>query len=233
MKNLFFLLAVAAFFLPAFTHAQVVQNTKEGTQNRVQIAANKSMIQRDTREIADFQMLIDRMDEALRDGDVASIQAMKQDILLAMKREIQQGEALVAQDYREVGQSKQEVRSDRLELHADRVDRALRNGDGVDDRVDTRRDRRDKRDDQRDVRNDQFDLNAQKARTSRQKVILETLTSHNFGTADAKMGLVREFKNIMKADLNALEKELAEDHREVREDRRERRDDRGERQERY
>ena len=233
MKNLLILSLFCLFCcFEATLSAQVLQNSAEAGQNRQQIVANKQMIQRDASEIDAFNNTQMRLEEAVLDGDQASIEVLKKDILIAMKREIEQGEARIKSYQKELGQSRQEVRSDNREIRRNRVDAAQSKGDRQDDRRDMARDRRNKADDVADRRDDKFDLEAQKQRTARQKIIFEAITAYNFQSEGPnKMQMVTEFSKIMEADLNALKKELGEDRRESREDSRERRDDRRERRE--
>ncbi|MCB0706333.1 MAG: hypothetical protein KDC34_13535 [Saprospiraceae bacterium] len=230
-------LLFAAFIMclaPTFLNAQVITNTKERSQDRAQIHQSQAQLDRDTRELQDMRMSRDRIVEAHLTNDLASVRAIKGDILRDMQREIDQSKVKLNQAKVEVGQSQQEVHSENREIRRDRADRRHPNGDARDDRRDIRNDRQDRRDDVRDVQDDRMDRNRRADILNRQQDIYQTLVAYEFtldANGKAKLALVDEFINLMEEDKQLTYSELREDRGELREDRGEARDDRHERSE--
>lgn len=209
--------------------ALYAQNTKERIQDRHQIQAGKSALDRDIQELAQLNGTLQQLQTAVNTGHQAEVKRLQKVVHADLVREVRQGETKIAAYQREVRQSKTEVRTDNRDLQRDRRD-ASRGHEHLDDRRDLAASRRDRRDDQRDLRDDQRDRSAVIARVQRQRAILNLLTSP--ATISGKQSLVREFVQLMKADIADTQRELGEDHRELHEDRRETRDDRRERRER-
>ncbi len=240
MKSLFFLYLSFAFFAAYPTFAQVPQNTREAMQDARQIRRDQSMLSRDRQELAAFNKKRIRIYEAWRLGDLASVRALKRDLLSDMEREIAQAQAYLNQAKAEVQQSQRELAGDRAELARDRRDARHPRGDALDDARDLRNDRADKRDDRRDLADDKRDRQQATQRLNRMIEIRNTLLAYKFTTKKLpgenpmhKLKLLDEFQHLMEKSVQALARELGEDIRESKEDARERRDDRQERRERY
>ena len=192
------------------------RNLVERADDRNDIAVDRAQKERDQKEIAAFQADLTAIEAAWKAGDANKVNALKNQLVAAMKREIEQSENKLAQDRKEV-----------------RVD-------ARDDARDKARDKADRRDDIRDKGDDVNDKTEQAGRLARQKNIFETLKAYHFanlgefskGEAATKRMLVNEFLETMQRDLAETYEEISEDKRELREDRRETRDDRKERRER-
>lgn len=206
--------------------AQVVRNGVERSQDRNQIANGKATIERDAAELKQFASYQQGLDAALGNGNFKNAKAFQMKLVNAMEREIQQGQAKINQSKREVNQSRSELNSSRREV---------RNTRGTGRPVATADDRGDKRDDRRDLNDDKNDRNEQIARNNRQKEILGTFRAIQINGAKdlasirAKRGLLEEFEQTMRRDMNENREELMEDKGELREDRRETREDRRQR----
>jgi hypothetical protein len=220
-----------------FANAQV--NLVERADDRKDLAVDRAQKERDQKEIAAFQSDLAGIETAWKSGDANKVNALKNQLVAAMKREIEQSENKLSQDKKEVREDNAEIRSDNREIRRDRRDSRV----GVDVRDDARdkaRDKADRRDDIRDKADDVNDKNEQAGRLARQKNIYETLKAYHFanlgefskGEAATKRMLANEFLETMQRDLAETYEEISEDKRELREDRRETRDDRRERRER-
>jgi hypothetical protein len=215
------------------------RNLVERADDRNDIAVDRAQKERDQKEIVAFRADLTAIEAAWKAGDANKVNALKNQLVAAMKREIEQSENKLAQDRKEVRENNAEIRSDNCEIRRDNRDSRV----GVDARDDARdkaRDKADRRDDIRDKGDDVNDKNEQAGRLARQKNIFETLKAYHFanlgefskGEAATKRMLVNEFLETMQRDLAETYEEISEDKRELREDRRETRDDRRERRER-
>ncbi|WP_160114668.1 hypothetical protein [Aquimarina sp. AU474] len=214
------------------------QNAKEAIQNTKQITEGRRNLERDTKELQEIKLKITLFKKAFDEQNSVKTNALKQDIITDMYREVGQSQVKGKQARIEIAQSSAEIRSDRREVRRNRDDTNNSRYDRHDDKRDMARDQVNKRDDQRDRRDDIRDFEAQIARAERQASILKTLKTFNF-SFDSEMlkksilhkKLIHEFVKILEDDIEATKRELAEDNRERREDRRERFDDRNERNE--
>lgn len=236
MKKANLILALAALLLGGTANAQ--RNVVERADDRKDLAVDKGQRERDEKEIAAFKADLTAIEIAWKAGDANKVNAIKNQLVAAMKREIEQSENKAKQDNREVKESNSEIRSDNREIRGDRKD--SRHGDDrADDARDKARDKADRRDDVRDRNDDLRDRNEQVARLARQKNIYETLKAYHFanlgdasaGEAGTKKALMNEFLQTMERDLAETREEIVEDKKEIREDRRETRDDHRERRE--
>jgi hypothetical protein len=237
MKNLFYSAILTAAFLVQ-ANAQPVRNAAERAQGRAQINAGNAIIERDAMELEQYKTKLTDFSSAWENVNIQQIEAIKSDLIVQMRREVEQGEAKKRQDQREITGSRSEVRSDRREVRYDRRDMLTPDGDSG-ERKDLNADRLDRAGDKRDLRDDQKDFANQAALLARQKKILSEIENHTFtltkevSGADAeKRALLSEFQRSMEADLAFTRRELGEDRTEQMEDRRETRDDRRERTER-
>jgi hypothetical protein len=235
-----YFLILSAFLLYSFSvSAQVTRNANEAIDNKQDLKLDRAQLNRDMDEVAKFKADLVAIENAWKASDLNQINANKNQLVAAMKREIEQSENKLNQARNEVSESKSEVRSDNREIKRDRKD-SKRGRDVRDDRRDLARDKADKRDDVRDLNDDIQDKNGRKARLENQRRIYETLKAYQFanmGTssnteAATKKALMYEFLQTMENDLAATRAELGEDKVEKVEDRRERKDDKRERRER-
>ena len=242
MRKLSLAFGLATLLFGTQIQAQVVRNKLERADDRRDLVVDKAQLERDIKEVAAFKADLANIETAWKAGDANKVNAIKNQLVASMKREIEQSENKLKQDKHEVKESNSEIRSDNREIRRDRDDIRDRN-DGPDRRDDARdlaRDKVDRRDDVRDRNDDVRDANAQAARLANQKQIYETLKAYHFanlGTASNeearnKKALMNAFLVTMENDLKATRAELGEDVGELREDRRETRDDRRERRER-
>ncbi|QCK16423.1 hypothetical protein DCC35_17640 [Mangrovivirga cuniculi] len=218
-------------------NAQVVVNTKEAVDNHKGIKVSRAQLQRDISELNDFNLRIKKLKGSIAASNLVLAKGIKNNLIDDMRREIEQSEHKIFQDKKELTQSRSELNSSRREVN--RSARDITNGDGyIGEGRDYRDDKRDKRNDKRDKRGDRSDLEIQKARTARQKSILEEIENIDFNAVNflkekskRLVRLIEEFSQTMEADIAATKKELAEDKVESVEDGRERREDRRERRE--
>jgi hypothetical protein len=219
--------------------ASAQRNLVERADDRKDIAVDKAQRERDEKEIAAFKADLVLIENAWRAGDANKVNALKNQLVAAMKREIEQSENKLRQDNKEIREDNKEIRSDNREIRRDNVD-SRRGIDVADDARDKARDKANRRDDVADKRDDVSDRNEQAGRLARQKNIYETLKAYHFanlgefsvGEAATKRMLANEFLTTMERDLAETREEVREDKGELREDRRETRDDRRERRER-
>jgi len=236
MKNTNLILALAALLLGGTVNAQ--RNVIERSDDRKDLAVDKAQRERDEKEIAAFNSHLTAIEVAWKGGDANNVNALKNQLVAAMKREIEQSENKAKQDNREIRESNSEIRSDNREIRGDRKD-SRHGNDRADDARDKARDKVDRRDDVRDKNDDVRDRNEQVARLARQKNIYETLKAYNFANlgdasaseAGTKKALMNEFLQTMEKDLAETREEVGEDKKELHEDRKETRDDRRERRE--
>ena len=218
--------------------ASAQRNLVERADDRKDIAVDKAQRERDEKEIAAFRADLALIENAWRAGDANKVNALKNQLVAAMKREIEQSENKLRQDNKEIREDNAEIRSDNREIRRDRVD-SRRGNDVADDARDKARDKANRRDDVADKMDDKNDRNEQAGRLARQKNIYETLKVYHFanlgefsvGEAATKRMLANEFLKTMERDLAETREEVREDKGELREDRRETRDDRRERRE--
>jgi len=218
--------------------ASAQRNLVERADDRKDIAVDKAQRERDEKEIAAFRADLALIENAWRAGDANKVNALKNQLVAAMKREIEQSENKLRQDNKEIREDNAEIRSDNREIRRDRVD-SRRGNDVADDARDKARDKANRRDDVADKMDDKNDRNEQAGRLARQKNIYETLKAYHFanlgefsvGEAATKRMLANEFLETMERDLAETREEVREDKGELREDRRETRDDRRERRE--
>jgi hypothetical protein len=231
------ILIISFSMIALFANAQ--RNHVERTDDRNEIAIDKAQRERDEKEIASFKADLVQIETAWKSGDANKVNALKNQLVAAMKREIEQSENKLVLDRKEIREDNSEIRSDNREIRQDRRD--SRTGIDVrDDARDKTRDKADRRDDIRDKADDVYDKNEQAGRLARQKNIYKTLKTYHFATlgefskgeAATKRMLATEFLETMQRDLSETYEEISEDKRELREDRRETRDDRRERRER-
>jgi hypothetical protein len=238
MKNYNLILVALLFFgFDGFT--QVNRNANEAKDNKQDLKLDRAQLNRDIEEVAKFKADLEAIETAWRASDLNQINANKNQLVAAMKREIEQSENKLNQARNEVQESKSEVRSDNREIRRDKRD--SRHGRDVrDDRRDLARDKTNKKDDVRDLKDDIQDKNGRKARLDNQIRIYETLKAYHFANlgsssnteAATKKALMYEFLQTMENDLTATRAEIGEDKVEKKEDNRERKDDRRERRER-
>ena len=215
MRKLSLAFGLATLLFGTQIQAQVVRNKLERADDRRDLVVDKAQLERDIKEVAAFKADLANIETAWKAGDANKVNAIKNQLVASMKREIEQSENKLKQDKHEVKESNSEIRSDNREIRRDR-------------------------DDIRDRNDDVRDANAQAARLANQKQIYETLKAYHFanlGTASNeearnKKALMNAFLVTMENDLKATRAELGEDVGELREDRRETRDDRRERRER-
>jgi hypothetical protein len=218
--------------------ASAQRNLVERADDRKDIAVDKAQRERDEKEIAAFRADLALIENAWRTGDANKVNALKNQLVAAMKREIEQSENKLRQDNKEIREDNAEIRSDNREIRRDRVD-SRRGNDVADDARDKARDKANRRDDVADKMDDKNDRNEQAGRLARQKNIYATLKAYHFanlgefsvGEAATKRMLANEFLETMERDLAETREEVREDKGELREDRRETRDDRRERRE--
>ncbi|MEO1255362.1 MAG: hypothetical protein AAFY41_10825, partial [Bacteroidota bacterium] len=141
MRNIVSLFLIV-FFVANAVNAQVRRNTVEASQNQQALAANEAQLERDQKELVAFKAKLHQLKTAFEKKDPIAAAKVKEELLVAMQREIQQSENKIAQDKQEVKQSQSEIASSNRDLRRSRVD-------GATD-PNSRDDRRDRRDDQRD-----------------------------------------------------------------------------------
>jgi len=232
MKELLILLTgLLLFALQA--NGQAFRNVVEAGRNNRQIAVDKVQITRDQKELDEFNMQMDLLNEALVRNDVETADRLRYQLIEAMRREISQGNAKLSQDKREVSQSHSEVRSENREIRGDRGE-IRKKGETLKESMDLRGDKFDRRDDRQDLRDDKRDRKNQVAILNRQKDIIgraDLLPVRNGSTRQIEelMRLFSQFELTMERDLEFTRSELVEDRAEKAEDRIERHDDRQER----
>ena len=231
MSKYFFLIGFAIIILPS---TGISQSRNEIRAGRQEIRHNRRIIKRDVKEVEAFQDYLLEMKQCFDAQDQRAWDALTDDMLFAMHREIRQGEEAMEWHRRELQDSEAEVAEEQRELRHDRRDKQWTNDDRRDDRRDMRRDRRNLRDDRRDRRDDRRDLKNQQERTTEEAKIAQlfdkqrrTLPS-NEAAYQQIANTAEDFLMMMKADAEANQHEQREDMKERREDRRERRDDRRE-----
>ena len=220
-------LTLIALLAASCAMAQPVRNLAEKSADHNQIHRDAATLERDRAELAQFKGYRQGMSEALASGNAASVQGHHAKLVVAMEREIGQGQARVNQAGNELGASHAEVRSDNREVRRDRAQgKPLQAAD----------DRGDRRDDRRDVSDDRNDLTELRARNARQSEILAVFKGiqvqgnpNAVAALQAKAALLDEFEQSMVRDLNEDREELGEDRGELREDRHETREDRRQR----
>ena len=210
--------------------AQTIRNTRERRTDRNEIEETKQLLERDQKELQEFQEIVTRFSGAVETQNQEKVQAVLPEVLAVMKRELEQAKERAEREKKELQQSSRELRSERRDVRGDR--------DDVDENVDYAeaaqvRDALNRGDDRRDRADDKEDLQATGARAQRQGEILTELSvSKPYEAEDpaatlAQFGtLMGEFQKLMVADLQAYNEEIEEDAAELKEDRRETRSDR-------
>ena len=227
MKRNFATITLLFFMTASFSlvSAQAVRNAAEKGQDRNQIRNDQATIQRDKGEIAQFRGYTKGFKQAINAGNIQLAKGHQMKLVVAMEREVKQGNAKVNQSAREVGQSRNEVRNETKEIRKDKAQGRPVAAAG---------DRADRRDDVRDLRDDKGDLAERKARVQRQNTIATNfkglvINTGSLGAIKAKLHLLDEFEQTMVRDMGENYEELREDKGELREDRRETREDRNNR----
>lgn len=218
------------------------QNIKEGIQNTKQIQEGKKNLERDVNELKEFNLKLNDMKKAVSEKNQNEVDRISKELIVDMTREVSQSSIKAQKAQKEIAQSSAEIRSDRREIRDNKDDSKRGRYDRRDDQKDMARDQANMRDDKRDRRDDIRDFQQQIDRAKSQAVLLKTLKDYDYTVEDIeretyvikKSEIKKSFKAFMvllKGDIDASKKELAEDMREQREDSRERRDDRNERNE--
>ena len=232
-------MVIACWALVIFiVHAAAAQDTGRNAAERVsdtaQIKHDKEVLERDKGELDAFARHLAAFDAASNANDQTAMDAARALLISDMRREVEQAQARVKQAQAETQQSSRELRSERGDVREDREevdDRNLlrRKEEAEDDLV---RDQVQRGDDRRDRRDDIGDQKAAQARAENQAKILAAVTAVELLAIDDETaftherGLMQKFVDLLKADLEATQKEVQEDTRERREDRRESRHDR-------
>lgn len=211
----------------SFVSAQAIRNQVEKANDRNQIRNDQATIDRDRKEIRDFNQHRRQLGDAVKSANQDAAHLHHHALIAAMEREIAQGQGKINSASREVKGSASEVRSDNREVRRDKNQgKPLQAMD----------DRRDRRDDVRDLKDDVNDRNELIARNNRQKEILAVFKDikvkgnpNAFAAIKAKQSLLDEFETTMIRDMGENWEELSEDKTELREDRRETREDRRQR----
>ena len=227
-KPMALVVCLGALSLPLF--GQTIRNTRERRTDKKGIEETKQLLERDQKELQEFQELVSRFSGAVETQNPEKVQAVLPDVLAAMKRELEQAKELAEGAKKELQQSSRELRSERRDVREDRDD----DEENVDYAEAAQvRDALNRGDDRRDRKDDKEDLQAIGARAQRQGEILTELSaSKPFEAEDpaaklAQFGnLLGEFQQLMVADLQANREEIEEDAAELKEDRRETRSDR-------
>jgi hypothetical protein len=211
-------------------------------QNTKQIIEGKKNLERDIKELKEFDLKLRNLKKAVSKKDQTEVDRISSELINDMTREVTQSEVKAKKAKREISQSSAEVRSDRRENEDNKKDSRRSGYDRRDDQRDKARDKANTRDDMRDRRDDIADFKRQIVVTEKQANLLLTLKTFDFTIeeigSDAyrtkKQEIKSKFKNfiaLLKEDIEITKRELAEDIRESKEDVRERRDDREERNE--
>ena len=123
------------------SHAQVLRNVKEATDDKTAIKVDRAQLDKDMAQLEAFKNKIAAIEEAFANKKMAKVKSLKQDIMTDMRREIEQSERKITQDEKELVQSRSEVNSSRREVRRSRRDRVNNDGD-VGEGRDLRDDRR-------------------------------------------------------------------------------------------
>jgi hypothetical protein len=202
---------------PAVAGTQATRNAREAVADNRQIVAGRAQLQRDSRELAEFEGFVRSLEDAREDRMAKRYRDANTLIRTAMKREIEQARKKAGQAKHEVRQDRSEYRGERMEAHAGGVGR---------DFVQAADDRRDLRDDRRDWRARAEVLRDMERVASQASALDDEIAPGKREALSRNDGLAHEFLSLMREDWARTQSELGEDRRERGEDRRERRDDR-------
>jgi hypothetical protein len=201
---------------PVVASPQTARNKSEAATDNRQIVAGRAQLQRDSRELAEFEGFVRSLEDAREDRMAKRYNDANAHIRLAMKREIEQARKKAAQSKGEVRQSRRESKGEKMEANTTGNSRDF--AQAIDDKRDLRDDRRDWR--------ARADVLRDMERVAQQSTALDADIVP--GKRDALVrndGLAHEFLSLMREDWARTQAELGEDRRERREDRRERRTD--------
>jgi len=212
--------------------AQVGRDVVERGSNRAQISHGQQALERDTGETEQFGNQLASLRTAVGKNDAAAANQVLAELMPALGREVQQGSEMAEAFKRELAGSVSETGSNRRESRRNRDD-SNRLGRSNDDALDQGRDAINRVDDARDVADDKQDLEALGQRVARQQQIAGSLQGYQVdlasaagrSDAEAKIGMLSEFENLMRQGVAAVAEEIEEDRQEAAEDRRETRDD--------
>lgn len=216
----------------SYSEAQQRRNRIEKATDHTQISTGQDQLQRDLQELSDFKSVLSQLDKAWKRANSTKVNRLKNDLLIAIDREINQSYQKLHQDTREVSQSKSELISENRDIRKDKRD-IRQPGRKPGEKRELAGERRDKRDDRKDLMDDRKDYKNQQEIRDRQKEIYASLKTYNFvldapsiSKAQKNKALLEEFVKTLEADIWFTRTELEEDKSEVREDRRESRSDR-------
>lgn len=204
--------------MPAASFASdPVRNTAERRQDHRQLAVDRGWIERDARELSEFERLTAALEDASRDRMAARYRDVNASIQQAMDREIEEAAVKSAQAAREARLSRREARNERME--------ASTTGSGS-DALQALDDGHDRRDDTRD-RDTAIARHNEMARIGTLSGALQNdIERGDRGAMKRNVTLAEQFLSVMRRDLLATRSERTEDRAELREDRRETRTDR-------
>jgi hypothetical protein len=204
--------------MPAASFANdAARNTVERRQDHRQLAVDRGWLERDTRELTEFEHMTAALEDANRDRMAARYRDVNTTLQQAMDREIDEAAVKSAQAAHEARLSRREARNERME--------ASMTGSG--------RDALQAIDDGRDRRDDALDRDSAITRHN-ELVRIGTLSGalqNDIERGDKSamkrnVALTEQFLSVMRRDLAATQGERSEDRAELREDRRETRTDR-------
>jgi hypothetical protein len=201
---------------PAVASTQTARNTREAATDNRQIVAGRAQLQRDSRELSEFEGLVRSLEDARQDRMAKRYRDANALIRVAMKREIEQARKKASQSKGEVRQSRREASGERMEANANGNARDF--AQAIDDR-------RDLRDDRRDWRARAEVLRDMERVASQASALDDEIAPGKRDALARNDGLAHEFLSLMREDWARTQSELGEDRAERREDRRERRTD--------
>lgn len=199
--------------MPAASFANdPARNTAERRQDHRQLAVDRGWLERDARELSEFEHMTAALEDANRDRMAARYRDVNASLQQAMDREIDQAAVKSAQAAHEARLSRREARNERME--------ASTTGTGR-DALQALDDGHDRKDDAAITRHNEL------VRIGTLSGALQNAIERgDRGAMKRNVVLTEQFLSVMRRDLAATQNERSEDRAELREDRRETRTDR-------
>ena len=90
MKKIIGLMIFLVMVLVHNSHAQVLRNVKEATDDKKAIKVDRAQLDKDMAQLKAFKNKIAAIEEAFADKKMVKVKSLKQDIMTDMRREIEQ-----------------------------------------------------------------------------------------------------------------------------------------------
>jgi hypothetical protein len=189
---------LAGAILPVGSFAEVPRSATGAVQS--QLDRDLSQASRDQREVIEFKMLLSAMDDALMRNHIETYYAINGRLRQAMERELEQSRDHLAEVTAEINRSRRERRAQEM--------KASMGG--------TSNDFFQLQDDRNDGSQHEFDLTAAKKRRDEMHKLIDRFDALQLALDEGderayvrSAALLDEFLRVMRAELEAIEAELA------------------------